>query len=52
MHQPSTGIQFRWDNSFAERLPGFYVSCDPTDAPNPVLLRFQPQPSQRTWFKR
>ena len=40
MHQPSIGIQFRWDNSFAERLPGFYVSCDPTVVPNPVLLRF------------
>lgn len=40
MHQPSTVTQFRWDNSFAERLPGFYVSCTPSVVPNPVLLRF------------
>ena len=40
MHQPSTFTQFRWDNSFAERLPGFYVSCAPSVVPNPVLLRF------------
>jgi len=40
MHQPSTVIQFRWDNSYAERMPGFYVSCAPSVVPNPVLLRF------------
>jgi len=40
MHQPSTVTQFRWDNSYAERLPGFYVSCAPSVVPNPVLLRF------------
>jgi uncharacterized protein YdiU (UPF0061 family) len=41
MAQPSSAIQFRWDNSYAERLPaGFYVSCDPAVFPNPVLLRF------------
>ena len=40
MHQPSTVTQFRWDNSYAERLPGFYVSCAPAVVPNPVLLRF------------
>ncbi len=40
MHQPSTVTQFRWDNSYAERLPGFYVFCAPSVVPNPVLLRF------------
>ncbi len=40
MHQPSTVIQFRWDNSYAERLPDFYVSYAPSVVPNPVLLRF------------
>jgi len=40
MNQPSTVTQFRWDNSYAERLPGFYVSCTPSVVPNPVLLRF------------
>ena len=40
MHQPSTVTQFRWDNSYAKRLPGFYVSCAPSVVPNPVLLRF------------
>ena len=40
MHEPSTVTQFRWDNSYAERLPGFYVSCDPSVVPNPTLLRF------------
>ena len=40
MHQPSTVTQFHWDNSYAERLPGFYVSCAPSVAPHPVLLRF------------
>ena len=40
MHQPSTVLQFRWDNSYAERLPGFYVSCAPSVVPNPVLLQF------------
>ena len=40
MHQPSTVIQFRWDNSYAERMPDFYVSYAPSVVPNPVLLRF------------
>ena len=40
MYQPSTVTQFRWDNSYAEQLPGFYVSCVPSVVPNPMLLRF------------
>ncbi len=40
MQQPTPGIRFLWDNSYAERLPGFYVSCLPSPAPNPVLLSF------------
>jgi len=40
MHQPAADLQFRWDNSFAQRLPGFYVSCAPSVFPSPVLLRF------------
>ena len=40
MDQPSTFTQLRFDNSYAERLPGFYVFCAPTVVPNPVLLRF------------
>jgi hypothetical protein len=40
MHQPSTVTQFRWDNSYAERLLGFYFSCAPTVVQNPVLPRF------------
>ena len=40
MHEPSTVTRFRWDNSFAERLPGFYVSCAPSVVPDPGLLRF------------
>ncbi len=40
MHEPSTVTRFRWDNSYAERLPGFYVSCAPSVVPDPVLLRF------------
>ena len=30
----------QFDNSFAEQLPGFYVSCAPSVFPNPVLLQF------------
>ena len=40
MREPSTEIEFRWDNSFAEQMPGFYVSCDPSIVPDPVLLQF------------
>ena len=40
MHQHSTVAQFRWDNSYAERLSGFYFFCAPSVVPNPVLLRF------------
>ena len=48
MHQPSTVTQFRWDNSYAERLPGFYVSCAPSVVPNPVLLRFNTPNGEKT----
>ena len=40
MHQLSTFTQLRFDNSYAEQLPGFYVSCAPSVFPKPVLLRF------------
>jgi uncharacterized protein YdiU (UPF0061 family) len=40
MHEPSNDIKFHWDNSFAERMPGFFVSCDPAAVPDPVLLQF------------
>ena len=40
MNHPSTDSQFRWDNSFAERMPNFYVSCEPSVVPDPVLLQF------------
>ncbi len=40
MCQPSTATPFRFDNSYAERLPGFYVPCAPATVPDPTLLRF------------
>ena len=32
-------VRIRWNNSYAERLPGFYVSCAPTAVSNPSLLQ-------------
>ncbi len=41
MHQPSTTFtQILWDNSYAERLPGFYVCCAPMVVQSPDLLQF------------
>ena len=39
MHQPSAGLEFCWDNRFAKRMPGFYVFCEPSIVPDPVLLQ-------------
>lgn len=46
MGQPSTDIQFNWDNTFAQQLPDFYLSCAPAVAPDPVLLRFNSRLAQ------
>ena len=40
MHEPSATTPFRLSNSYAERLPGFYVSCDPMVVQSPNLLLF------------
>ena len=39
MHQPTTDTRIVVDNSYAERLPGFYVSCDPMVFESPHLLQ-------------
>lgn len=40
MRPPSTGTQFRFDNSYAEQLPDFYVCSDPMVVQSPNLLQF------------
>ena len=40
MRQRSTATQFRFDNSYAERLPDFYVCCDPMVVQSSDLLQF------------
>ena len=40
MPQPTQVRPFPFEHTFAERLPDFYVKCDPTKVPDPVLLQF------------
>lgn len=40
MQSSDLAFPFNFDHSYAEQLPGFYVSCDPAAAPNPTLLQF------------
>jgi len=40
MSQTLADVHFRFDNSYANQLPDFYVSCDPTVVPRPALLEF------------